>query len=326
MALVFPPESSACADHAICASGLSKQFGGDYVVRDLNFHIPYGAIFGFIGPSGSGKTTTIRLLTGTYSPSEGEVLVLGSHPADFTREQRERLGYMPQSFSLYPDLSVWENLNFSASLYALPMRRQKKLDELLEFVDLSPHRRKLVRDLSGGMKRRLSLAATLVQDPQMIFLDEPTAGVDPVLRNKFWDGFHRLKAEGRTMFITTQYISEVTYCDLVGVMNHGRLLSVDTPDGLRRQVFGGEVLDVELTAAAEWGLTDELERLPFVRGQVQMLSQEKLRVVVDEASTASPELLAYFSQQKVGVTSIQEYFPPFDDVFVHLIEKEDRAV
>jgi ABC-2 type transport system ATP-binding protein len=329
MALAYPviaaPFESVdeCADQAICARHVSKQFGDEYAVRDLTFDIPAGTIFGFVGPSGSGKTTTIRLLTGTYAPTSGEVRVLGKPPSQFSRHMRERIGYMPQLFSLYPNMSVWENLNFSASLYGISLRRKQKLMELLDFVELTKDRSKLTRDLSGGMQRRLSLAATLVQDPDLIFLDEPTAGIDPVLRNKFWEHFRQLKEENRTLFITTQYVSEMQYCDRVGVMDRGRLLTVDTPDGLRYQVYGGNIIDMETPSPIDWSVRRKIEELPYVRGNVQPLGPAHLRITVDEAKSAIPDLIEFCRQQNIEVTSIQEYLPPFDDVFVHLIQRED---
>lgn len=201
----------------ISVQHLTKKFGEEVAVQDVSFDVPRASIFGFIGPSGSGKTTTVRLLTGVYAPTQGEVTVLDRSPAQFSQGDRARLGYMPQLFVLYPNLTVWENLNFAASLCGMSVFRKKRLTEALNFVELDEHRSKLARNISGGMLRRLSLAATLVHDPELLFLDEPTAGIDPVLRHKFWDHFRELKSQGRTIFITTQYVSEAENCDLVGV-------------------------------------------------------------------------------------------------------------
>jgi len=211
----------------IVARGLTKQFIGGSGVFDIDLTVPGGGLFGFIGPSGCGKTTTVRLLTGIYEPSAGGVSVMGT-----------RIGYMPQHSVLSPDLTVWENLNFFTSVYGMNFRRKDRLMELLEFVELVEHRDKLVRQISGGMQRRVGLAATLVHSPDLLFLDEPTAG-DPVLRRKFWDHFKQLQSEGRTLFVTTQYVGEAVYCDLVGVMADGYLRVLDTPDGLRRRAQGG---------------------------------------------------------------------------------------
>jgi ABC-2 type transport system ATP-binding protein len=173
----------------ISSKDLTKQFGDQVVVDRISFEISAGSIFGFIGPSGCGKTTTLRLLTGIYHPTSGEVSVFGVSPKSFTLVEREKVGYMPQHFVLYPDLTISENLSFAASIYGVGGGRHKRINELLEFIELTEHRKKLVRHVSGGMKRRLSLASTLVHSPKLLFLDEPTGGIDPVLRRKFWDYF-----------------------------------------------------------------------------------------------------------------------------------------
>ncbi len=314
-----------CEGEIICARHLTKTFGDEVAVSDLSFNIPKGLIFGFIGPSGSGKTTTIRMLTGTYTPTSGEAIVLGHQPSNFTRAIREQIGYMPQLFSLYPNLSVWENMNFAASLYGVGLfDRNDRLNELLDFVELSKHKSKLVRDLSGGMKRRLSLAATLVQDPELIFLDEPTAGIDPVLRNKFWDEFNQIKGEGKTLFVTTQYVSEVTYCDLVGVMDEGKLVIVDTPSNIRYKAYGGEVINLETEQPLRWPIIEAMENLPFVKGAAKVISDHQLRLVVNKANTDIPDLMEWCNAQGIQVHTIEEYLPPFDDVFVHLIEGKNH--
>ncbi|MGW8251114.1 MAG: ABC transporter ATP-binding protein [Anaerolineales bacterium] len=197
------------ADNVIIrAEDLTKKFGDLVAVQDVSFEIDSGITFGFIGPSGCGKTTTIRLLTGVYKPDNGKASVFGVDPRAFTRHDKEAIGYLPQLFVLYPDLTVWENMNFAASLYGVSFNRATRLMELLDFVELTDHRKKLVRELSGGMRRRLSLAASLVHDPKLLFLDEPTAGIDPILRRKFWQYFRILQDQGHTLFITTQYVGE----------------------------------------------------------------------------------------------------------------------
>jgi len=309
------------SDRAVVASRLTKQFGDEFAVRELSFQVPKSTIFGFIGPSGCGKTTTVRLLTGIYTPTEGEALVLGSPPNKFSPLMRGKIGYMPQLFVLYPDLSVWENLNFSASLYGLGLfGRTKRLKSVLDFVELYPHRNKLVRNISGGMQRRLSLASTLVHRPELIFLDEPTGGIDPVLRRKIWDHFRELREQGRTLFVTTQYVGEAAYCDYVGVMANGRLLIVATPDDLRRRAFGGDVIDLQTQEDLSWNHIAHLQQLPFVRGRISLLPARTYRVTVENASTAIPELIEWGQDRNINVESTKEYIPPFDDVFVTLIQ------
>ena len=306
----------------IRTENLSKQFGEQFAVKDVSFQLPRGSIFGFIGPSGSGKTTTLRLLTGIYQPTEGAVRVLDRNPTQFKRKDRERIGYLPQLFVLYPDLSVQENMSFAASVYGVGMRtRRKRIRQLLDFVELYEHRRKLVKQISGGMQRRLSLAATLIHSPELLFLDEPTAGIDPVLRRKFWDYFQELQNNGVTLFITTQYVGEAAYCDFVGVMADGRLLMVDTPEGLRKSAYSGEMVNLQAKERIDYHHVRSLREQPYVVGDLLRINENYLRITVDEASTAMPALLNWADREDITIESIEEYLPPFDDVFVKLIQR-----
>jgi len=304
------------------AQDLTKMFGEEAAVQSISMVVPRGSIFGFIGPSGCGKTTTVRLFTGYYGPTSGTLSVLGKNPANFSKADREKIGYLIQQFVLYPDLTVWENLNFAASFYGVTPFRRRRLNKLLHFVELTEDRNKLARDLSGGMRRRLSLAATLVHKPELLFLDEPTAGIDPLLRRKFWDYFKELRAEGRTLFITTQYVGEAADCDLVGVMYEGRLLMIETPDGLRKRAYGGDVVGIKTTEGLSYQQRHQLEALPFVHGKVKAIDEQENDVIVDEANTAIPQLMEWCQAQELAVETIVQKTPPFDDVFVKLIEME----
>jgi ABC-2 type transport system ATP-binding protein len=310
-------------DFVIQANQLTKHFGSEIAVENVTFKIPRGKIFGFIGPSGGGKTTTTRLLLGLYQPTMGQAQVLGQSPTNFSRQTREQIGYMPQLFVLYPELTVIENLSFVASIYGLKLDRHGRMAQLLDFVELGPHQRKLARNISGGMQRRLSLAATLIHNPQVIFLDEPTAGIDPVLRRKFWDYFKEQRSQGHTYFITTQYVGEARYCDYVGVLSKGRLLAVDTPSDLRRMAFGGELVDLRAVDPLAYEIIEKLHRLPFVHNQAERRGNRGLRVLVDRADTAIPELLAWANDQRIVIESIEEYLPPFEDVFIKLVNGKE---
>jgi ABC-2 type transport system ATP-binding protein len=284
--------------------------------------IPRGSIFGFIGPSGCGKTTTVRLLLGIYQATAGVAEVLGVSPDDFRSDDRQRIGYMPQIFVMYSDLTIRENLNFAASLYGVPLRRRERFARLLDLVELTGHDHKLARHISGGMRQRLSLAAALVHDPEVIFLDEPTAGIDPVLRNKFWEHFRDLQKQGRTLFITTQYVGEAAYCDYVGVMSAGQLLYVDTPHGLRHRALGGDVINVKTTRILNYQELNELRNQSFVRdGKVTINRDLSLQVVVEDAGAALPTTISWLEAQGLEVESASEYNPPMDDVFVMLLNE-----
>jgi ABC-2 type transport system ATP-binding protein len=315
-------ENNKLAGNVVETHDLTKSFGDDIAVQSLNMQVPRGTIFGFVGPSGCGKTTTVRLLTGIFKPTSGTLSVLGKNPSDFSKVDREKIGYLIQQFVLYPDLTVWENLNFASSFYGVGLFRGERLNKLLDFVELSGDKNKLARDLSGGMKRRLSLAATLVHNPELLFLDEPTAGIDPILRRKFWDYFKQLQADGHTLFITTQYVGEAAFCDLVGVMYAGKLLMIETPDGLRRKAYGGDVVGIRTNEEISFEHRRQLEGLPFVRGKVKIISDQEVEVTVDDASTAVNELLEWSQVQKLTVEMMEQRSPPFDDVFVRIIEKE----
>ena len=300
---------------------LTKVFAGEVAVNAIDLEVPEGAIFGFIGPSGSGKTTTVRLLMGLYEPDHGEVSVLGARPAEFTRQDRERIGYLPQLFVLYPDLTVWENMNFAASLYGVSFWRTKQLNAMLDLVELKEDKQKLVRNISGGMQRRLSLAATLVHNPDLLFLDEPTAGIDPILRKKFWDYFKQLQLKGHTLFVTTQYVGEAAYCDFVGVMSEGHLLSVNTPEGLRREAYGGDIIKLGSTDRIDYNFREEIRKLPDLKSEIINATDYEVQLLVGDAATATPYLVEYFRDRRKEVNLVEQYLPSFDDVFVKLIEK-----
>jgi ABC-2 type transport system ATP-binding protein len=309
------------------AQGVTRAFTDDAGVFDLSFEVPTGTIFGMIGPSGSGKTTTVRLMTGLYKPDGGSMRVLGRDPAKFSAGTRERIGYMPQQFVLYPNLTVWENLNFVASLYGLGyFKRRKRLEYVLDLVELGPARKRLGSQLSGGMQRRLELACSLVHDPLLLFADEPTAGIDPVLRNKFWEHFRELRDEGRTLFVTTQYVGEAAYCDYVAVMREGRLLHVDTPAGLRRTALGGEVIKLVVAPARSLDAVQMLQRHPAVSDVRRSRGQPGLLYVyTDEAGTTLPLIFELFKgHSDITIEQAQEYQPPFDDIFVRLMEQAEE--
>ena len=318
----MPPTAQPTVIEAV---GLRKTFGDTETIRGIDLHIDEGQIIGLIGPSGCGKTTTVKMLAGLLEPTEGEARVFGRPALTLSATQRQRIGYLPQTPALFPDLSLWENLSFHASMYGLRLRRKHRLRHVLDWVELMDDRKKKVRQVSGGMQRRLALAAAFVHDPALVFLDEPTAGIDPILRSKFWEHFGEMSAEGRSLLVTTQYVGEAAYCDYVGLLSDGELLLVDTPDNLRRAAFDGEVLDVSLAEPADPPLIDEIANIPGVLGRPEAVEQRTLRIVVDDADAAGQEVARRLGDMHRQVVGIDEHFVDYDEAFVRVIERHRGA-
>jgi ABC-2 type transport system ATP-binding protein len=306
-------------------SGVTRRFNGLTAVRDLSLQVPPGTILGLIGPSGSGKTTVVRMLTGTLEPTAGEIEVAGENPRHFSRGVRQRIAYMPQLFSLYTDLTAAENVGFVAALYGISwFGRDERIRRALEMVDLWDARNRRAGALSGGMQRRLELACAVVHDPQILFIDEPTAGIDPMLRQDIWQELRRMREEGRTLLVTTQYVSEAEYCDAVALLTEGELVALDTPDAMRHQVFGGEILEIQ----ADRDIAPEIVRDVEEVEAVQQTSATSIRVTVTDAGPATPRLMDVLRAAGVNVVSMDEYQPSFDEVFTELVrqrrEERDR--
>src|SRR5689334_7976003 len=283
---------------------VSHRYGDVEALSDITLRVPAGTILGVIGPSGSGKTTMIRMLTGTLPPTAGVLDVLGEHPRKFKRHTREKLGYMPQHFVLYDELTASENLSFVASLFGLMWpQRGRRVKHMLELVELWDARKRRARQLSGGMQRRLELACALVHDPLLLFVDEPTAGLDPILRQKIWTEFHRLRDAGRTLVVTTQVVSEAAYCDRVAVLASGRLIALAPPDELRRMASGGDVLQLKTTAPFDGVL---LENLPGAH-EVRQRAPRDILVISDDAGTVLPRVVEAVQSAGVTLESSSEY-------------------
>ena len=313
---------------AIEAKDLTKRFGGTAILRGVDISVARGEIFGLVGPSGAGKSTLLRILTGSLTPTEGTVKVLGSPPSEFKDEERRRVGFMPQGFVLYDSLSVQQNLNFVAGLYDLGgAERRRRVQEVLEFVELWEHRRKAARNISGGMRRRLQLAAAVVHEPELLFVDEPTASLDPTLRRRFWKEFEQIRKGGRTIFVTTQYVGEAELCDRVGFLVDGRLVAVGTPRELKRQAFGGEV--VQLTLAGDPGhIGDCLKAVESVGHVIEIRPDERageavshVRLISQDADAALPPVMEALDGAEVRSVNLPT--PSFDEVFFRLV-KEHR--
>lgn len=302
----------------VAMEGVGRQYADLTAVEGVTFDVPAGAILGIIGPSGSGKTTLIRMLTGTLKPTSGSVRVLGEDPLKFRRQTRERIGYMPQQFVLYPELTAAENVAFVGSLFGLLwQRRRRRVRAVLELVELWDARRRRASQLSGGMQRRLELACALVHEPILLFVDEPTAGLDPLLRETIWEEFRRLRDQGRTLLVTTQYVSEAEHCDRVAVLVGGRLIALAEPEKLRRDALGGDVIEVETSRAVDAQIVADLPEILEVRQP----TPRRLLLTTRDAGAATPRVLARLAEEGITVTSSSEYRPSFDEVFAELVAR-----
>jgi ABC-2 type transport system ATP-binding protein len=320
-----PPEAVATdvgdapgSDDVVFARGVSRAFDDRKVVRDIDLVVKRGTILGIIGPSGSGKTTTIRMITGALRPTTGEIIVLGERPMNFRRSTREQIGYMPQLFTLYSDLSGRENVDFVASLFGLLWpRRRRRTKEVLTLLDLWDARNRRAGQLSGGMQRRLELACALVHDPALLILDEPTAGIDPLLRGTVWEELHRLRDAGRTLLVTTQYVNEAEECDQVALIVNGRLIAVAPPEELRRTALGGDAIEIE---TAELFDGTVLDAVPGVHN-VQQIGPRELRIRVEEAATGLPNVVDAIGEAGGEVVSARELRLSFDEIFAELVTR-----
>lgn len=297
-------------DHA------SRTFGKVAAVVDVSLYVLPGSLLGIIGPSGAGKTTTIRLITGALKPDHGSVRVLGEDPRHFKRRTRERIGYMPQNFVLYPELNARENVDLVAALFGTaPWRRRRHVEEVLRLVDLWDARDRRASDMSGGMQRRLELACALVHRPRLLILDEPTAGVDPVLRTRIWQELDRLRREGATILLTTQYVSEAEYCDAVALISDGQLVAHATPADLRRFALGGEVFEVGTRQPFD------ARSLPPIPGvvSVRQTGPARILVVAQDVGLATPMVNDAVAAAGGDIEFSREYRPSFDEVFAALV-------
>jgi ABC-2 type transport system ATP-binding protein len=299
------------------AHGLTRRFGKVTAVSQLNLAVDRGEIFGLIGPDGAGKTTTLRLLAGVMLPTSGEARILGFD----TRRQAERIrrvvGYMPQRFSLYGDLTVVENLNFFADVFGVRgTERRRRIEELLGFARLTEFTGRRAAALSGGMQKKLALACTLIHSPEVILLDEPTTGVDPISRREFWDILAGLHVRGVTLFVSTPYMDEAERCSRVGLMYEGQLVECDAPDALRGLV-PGELLAVWTPQLAR---AREIARgLPGVR-EVQTYG-DVLHVFVDDAERGATVVEKALTEAEIVVRELRRTSPRMEEVFISLMHR-----
>lgn len=309
---------------AVEARDLTRTFGDFVAVDHITFEVEPGEVFGFLGPNGSGKTTTIRMLCGLLPQTSGLGKVLGYDIATQSEQIKRQIGYMSQRFSLYDDLTVQENLSFYSSVYGVVGKQARLREgELLELAGLRGREHERTSNLSGGWKQRLALICAIVHKPPIIFLDEPTGGVDPAVRRAFWDVIYDLAETGVTVFVTTHFMDEAEHCHRAGLMYAGRLVALDTPDRLKQSVIQGELLELEANDAANDWQDDLSERLLLLEGVRDVsLFGARLRILVDQAQARSAALLA--SAQAAGLrdVSLSPVAVSLEDVFVTLVQNE----
>ena len=305
--------------NAIEAVRLVKRFGPVTAVDDVSFEIQKGEIFGFLGPNGSGKSTTIRMLCGILLPASGSARIHGFDVNSEIGRVKPLIGYMSQSFGLYSDLTVEENLWFYSRLY-LPARAvREKVEETIRSLEFGPYRRTLAAELSGGWRQKLALGCALVHDPQVIFLDEPTAGIDPVSRRTMWDYFYALAERGKTLFVTTHYMEEAERCHRIGFIWKGRLAALDSPFEIRNGFRAHEIVTLQTGR-----LNEAFRRIKGLPGVIDVnIYGEELHVAVPRADEAIPRLRAVMTEAGLPVGRLERIQPSIEDVFVAL-SRENR--
>src|ERR1700735_287184 len=307
-------------DAMIRIQGLTRRFGALTAVDHLNLEIGRGEIFGLVGPDGAGKTTTLRMLCGLMDPSEGEAWVAGENVAKNPRAVKDRIGYMAQRFGLYTDLTVDENMEFYGDLFGIPRaERQRLLPELLRMTRMEPFRKRQAGKLSGGMKQELGLMCTLLHRPEILFLDEPTNGVDPVSRRDFWAILYQLVKDGITILVTTAYLDEAERCNRVGLMYKGRLIRCESPDLMRNS------LDEVCYAIETPNLRDMRDKLRSCAGVLSVESSgDSLHVLLMPERTSAEDLRRQLERSGRGPPVFQRILPSLEDVFIALVRKAEK--
>ncbi len=299
---------------------LTKSFGKVTAVKDLTLQVKTGEIFGLVGPDASGKTTTLRMLCGILPPDGGEATVAGCNIPKEAESLREKVGYLPQRFGLYGDLTVLENIHFYADLYQVPKQeRSGRIERLLRFANLEPFGKRKAQDLSGGMKQKLGLICALIHTPQILFLDEPTTGVDPLSRRDFWIILYDLLKEGVTILFSTSYMDEAERCSRVGLIYEGELLVADTPSAVKAQMRG-KILELR-TENNQKGIR-MLEEVALLRGLV--LSGDKIHALVDDVEGGERVIREVLKTKGMEILSLLNVRPSLEDAFVSIVE-ERRA-
>jgi ABC-2 type transport system ATP-binding protein len=309
-------------EKAVTVKDLEKRFGSFIAVNRVSFEVNKGEIFGFLGPNGAGKSTTIRMLCGILAPTSGTGTVAGFDVRAQPEKIKAHIGYMSQKFSLYEDLTVEENINFYSGIYRIAAEKKKERKEwVIEMAGLKEHRHSRTAILSGGWKQRLALGCAILHEPPVIFLDEPTSGVDPISRRQFWNLIYELSGKGVTIFVTTHYMDEAEYCDRIGLIYRGELTALGTPEVLKTELMQEDVLEVFCERPQEaMGEIDKVEGIKEVA-----LFGKGLHVVAEDGAAALLAVGGRLSDKGYRVERIEKIVPSLEDVFVSLIEARDRA-
>lgn len=307
---------------AVSVSQLEKRFGQFTAVNRIDFEVKQGEIFGFLGPNGAGKSTTIRMLCGIIPPTYGSGQVGGY---DIIKEQnkiKEHIGYMSQKFSLYNDLTIEENINFYSGIYKIPRKdKQERFRETLRLADLEGMETRLTSTLAGGWKQRLALGCALLHRPKIIFLDEPTSGVDPITRANFWSIIKQLTAEGVTVFITTHYMDEAENCNRMVLIYRGTIIAQGSPQEMKVKCMKNEVLEIEIVNSQDW-----LEKIAKIEGVKEAaLFGATIHAVVYDSVKASSLINEFLRREGVGEFKVNKILPSLEDVFVSSIENYDKG-
>jgi len=305
----------------IVTENLTKSFKATVAVDGLDLAVERGEIFGLVGPDGAGKTTTIRMLTAIMLPTSGRATVLGHDTVTQPEAIKIDIGYMAQRFNLYRDLTVWENLNFFADVFEVTGdERRQRVSRLLEFAQLTEFKNRRAEHLSGGMQKKLALACTLVHQPQILFLDEPTTGVDPVSRREFWEILTDLHLQGITIFVSTPYMDEAERCSRVGLLYRGRLIVCDTPEQIRA-MLEGELIEVRTA-----NLKPAREAVADLAGVLEVQTYgDLLHVFVDDAGRRTPQIADALDEAGIAVQRIRTTRPRMEEAFISLIRRTEAG-
>jgi ABC-2 type transport system ATP-binding protein len=307
---------------SVIIENLVKRFGEFVAVDRINLTVRKGEVFGFLGPNGAGKSTTIRMLCGLLKPTSGHAQVAGYDVGSKPEAVRQNIGYMSQKFSLYNDLKVIENIRLFAGLYSVPAKDlQNRIEWALSMANLKGQENLITGTLPGGWKQRLALGCAVLHKPPVLFLDEPTSGVDPITRRQFWDLIHQMAEEGVTVFVTTHYMEEAEYCNRLALIFRGKIVALGTPSELKRDSMNGDLLLVECEPLGD--AVELLQKAPDVIDAA--VFGDALHLVVKDAAEAMPRLESYLAGRNIAVRRIEKIRPSLEDVFVSITTSSEAG-